>query len=110
MASRDVREILGNPSRPRKKLGEIGGPETWWVERQQALEHAGYMLRPRYRPDWIPSWAGTDKLPLNFEDGHRQLVRMDTLLYTSTVVLMTCRFSGACAWMLLGSLMESPLC
>ncbi|KAH8989697.1 hypothetical protein EDB92DRAFT_836759 [Lactarius akahatsu] len=74
MESRDGRDLLGN--RPRKKLGEIGGPETWWVERQQALEHAGYMLRPRYRPDWTPSWAGTDKLPLNFEDGHRQLRRL----------------------------------
>ncbi|KAI9444379.1 kinase-like domain-containing protein [Lactarius psammicola] len=76
MAFQDVRELLGTANRPRKKLGEIGGPETWWVERQQALEHAGYMLRPRYRPDWIPSWAGTDKLPLNFEDGHRQLRRL----------------------------------
>src|SRR5258708_12393622 len=72
MAYQDVRELLGN--RPRKKLGEIAGPEIWWVERQQALERAGYMLRSRYRSDWTPSWAGTNKLPLNFEDGHRQLV------------------------------------
>ncbi|KAN0140572.1 Protein kinase-like domain containing protein [Lactarius tabidus] len=74
MAFQDERELLGN--RPRKKLGEIGGPETWWVERQQALQQAGYMLRPRYHPDWTPSWAGTDKLPLKFEDGHRQLRRL----------------------------------
>ena len=80
MAFQDERELLGN--RPRKKLGEIGGPEAWWVERQKALEQAGYMLRPRYHPDWTPSWAGTNKLPLKFEDGHRQLVRLDTYLPT----------------------------
>ncbi|KAF8263952.1 hypothetical protein EI94DRAFT_1739590, partial [Lactarius quietus] len=26
--------------------------ETWWVERQVALEAVGYMLRPRYRHGW----------------------------------------------------------
>ena len=29
-------------------MGEIGGPETWWVRRQQALERTDYLLRPRY--------------------------------------------------------------
>jgi hypothetical protein len=80
MAFQVERELLGN--RPRKKLGDIGSLETWWVERQQALEHAGYMLRTRYRPGWTPSWAGTNELPLKFEDGHRQPVRMETLLPT----------------------------
>ena len=107
MAYQDVRELLGN--RPRKKLGEIGGPEIWWVERQQALERAGYMLRPRYRPDWTPSWAGTNKLPLNFEDGHRQLVSNGhPPTYISIIVLITCPFSGAFAWMLLESLTTGP--
>ena len=41
--------------------GELGDMEKWWVERQKALELAGYMLRPRYHPDWKPSWTGTGK-------------------------------------------------
>ena len=55
--------------------GGIGPHEAWWVERQQALEQAGYMLRPRYRPDWKPSWAGTKKYHGRFEDGRHLRVR-----------------------------------
>jgi hypothetical protein len=40
------------------ELGDIGR----WVERQEALERTGYMLRPRYHPGWKPSWTGTGKL------------------------------------------------
>jgi hypothetical protein len=35
-----------------RELGDIDPIETWWVERQEALERGGYMLRPRYRPGW----------------------------------------------------------
>jgi len=64
---------------PRTKPGEITAAETWWVERQEALEQAGYMLRPRFRPGWKPSWAGTRKYYGDFEDGQTLLVRVDTL-------------------------------
>lgn len=30
--------------------------ELFWKDRQQFLQSRGYMLRPRYRPGWIPSW------------------------------------------------------
>lgn len=43
--------------------------EVYWRDHQKWLEHNGYMLRPRYRPDWKPSWIGTDKHMLAFEDG-----------------------------------------
>lgn len=58
--------------------GEIDGPEIWWVEQQESLERAGYMLRPRYRPGWKPSWVGTDKRLRSFEDGQIQAVRIDS--------------------------------
>ncbi|KAL1937550.1 hypothetical protein VTO73DRAFT_13045 [Trametes versicolor] len=32
--------------------------EVYWRDRQRFLESQGYMLRPRYRPDWTPSWRG----------------------------------------------------
>ena len=49
--------------------GEIDELEKWWVDRQVALEQAGYMLRSRYRPGWRPSWAGTKTFYLDCEDG-----------------------------------------
>ncbi len=57
--------------------GGIIGPETWWAERQEALEHAGYMLRSRYRPGWKPSWVGTNKDYFRTEDGQIQPVSVD---------------------------------
>ncbi|KAG0698895.1 hypothetical protein DFH29DRAFT_809763, partial [Suillus ampliporus] len=32
------------------------------------LENCGYLLRPRYKPDWIPSWQGTSKSMFACED------------------------------------------
>ncbi|KAI0356689.1 hypothetical protein OH77DRAFT_1520182 [Trametes cingulata] len=32
--------------------------EVYWREVQPLLESRGYMLRPRYRKDWVPSWTG----------------------------------------------------
>jgi hypothetical protein len=54
---------------PGMQPGGIDENERWWVERQEALEQAGYMLRPRFRAGWQPSWTGTNKLFIYFEDG-----------------------------------------
>ena len=59
-------------------LGGIDEIEASWVGRQEALERAGYMLRPRYRPGWKPSWDGTNKLYFRCEDGQDRGVRVDT--------------------------------
>lgn len=66
--------------RPRIVLGALVRHETWWVERQEALERAGYMLRPRYRPSWQPSWAGTKNFCFDCEDGLMQPVSHGTCL------------------------------
>ncbi|KZT13173.1 uncharacterized protein LAESUDRAFT_638707 [Laetiporus sulphureus 93-53] len=42
--------------------------EIRWRDRQPFLESRGYMLRPRYRPGWVPSWRGTARFPIFFED------------------------------------------
>jgi hypothetical protein len=59
------------------EIGRIDPIEAWWVERQEALERAGYMLRPRYRPGWKPSWAGTNKEHFLCEDGLLQGVSVN---------------------------------
>jgi len=50
-------------------FGTLKRHELAWVERQPMLERRGYMLRARLRPGWIPSWRGTEKHPLQCEDG-----------------------------------------
>ena len=87
MAFQDVRELLGN--RPINKLGEIGGPETWWVERRQ-LKPLSVLITCFVPADTTQighrhGLAPTCKLPLNFEDGYRQLVNIDTPLPTLRV-------------------------
>ena len=66
--SQEIGEFLQNFDTGAEE-GDIDPVEAWWVERQEALERAGYMLRPRYRPGWKPSWAGTKKDYLRCEDG-----------------------------------------
>ncbi|TDL21468.1 hypothetical protein BD410DRAFT_749596 [Rickenella mellea] len=45
--------------------------EIWWRDHQQFLESRGYLLRPRFRPGWVPSWKGTDIIPMYCEDSRR---------------------------------------
>ena len=42
--------------------------EIFWRDRYFFLEGCGYTLRPRYRPDWKPSWLGTNRDPVFCED------------------------------------------
>ena len=44
--------------------------EEVWRDRQNMLGKHGYMLRPRLRPGWMPSWrlAGERANPFQFED------------------------------------------
>lgn len=30
--------------------------ELWWKNRYESVEARGYRMRPRYHPDWVPSW------------------------------------------------------
>ncbi|KAI9461053.1 hypothetical protein F5148DRAFT_250824 [Russula earlei] len=61
-------DFLDDPI-PGSQPGGINQSEKWWVERQEALERAGYLLRTRYRSGWKPSWTGTRKFFLDVEDG-----------------------------------------
>ncbi|KAJ3481139.1 hypothetical protein NLI96_g7865 [Meripilus lineatus] len=47
----------------------LGESESFWSDHSQWLEEKGYMLRPRYRPGWVPSWVAENKpMPLMAED------------------------------------------
>ncbi|KAI1795567.1 kinase-like domain-containing protein, partial [Ganoderma leucocontextum] len=47
--------------------------EYFWRDHQPWLADSGYMLRPRYRLDWDPSWLKSKKHPLSCEDGQSPL-------------------------------------
>ncbi|KAN0084563.1 Protein kinase-like domain containing protein [Tylopilus felleus] len=49
--------------------GELTEPELWWSQHYQWFKDSGYLLRPRYAPDWTPSWQGTKKSWVLCEDG-----------------------------------------
>lgn len=49
--------------------------EIYWRDHQEWLAERGYMLRPRYKPDWVPSWKDTNENPAIFEDGMPMQVR-----------------------------------
>ncbi|KAI0751222.1 hypothetical protein C8Q80DRAFT_559546 [Daedaleopsis nitida] len=40
----------------RDVIGTLSDSELFWRNKQEFLQSHGYMLRPRYRVGWIPSW------------------------------------------------------
>jgi hypothetical protein len=60
--------------------GNLTTREKFWRDQQPWLKAAGYMLRARYQPDWVPSWVGTNKFSLSCEDGISPAVRELLLL------------------------------
>ena len=42
--------------------------EHYWRDRSLWLKERGYTLRPRYSPDWKPSWVGSNKRRIDCED------------------------------------------
>ncbi|KIO26861.1 hypothetical protein M407DRAFT_23919 [Tulasnella calospora MUT 4182] len=50
--------------------GRLLPPETPWVGRFDFLKRSGYLLRPRYRPDWVAPWKLKPGLySSDFEEG-----------------------------------------
>ncbi|EED84414.1 predicted protein [Postia placenta Mad-698-R] len=49
-------------------FGTLDEHEESWRDRQLFFERRGYMLRPRYRPGWVPSWRLNGKSPFVSED------------------------------------------
>ncbi|KAH7907466.1 hypothetical protein BJ138DRAFT_1129149 [Hygrophoropsis aurantiaca] len=50
----------------------LGDGELWWRDHYQWLEGCGYSLRPRYHPNWSPSWK-SDRERETSEDSVRPL-------------------------------------
>lgn len=50
---------------------ELDPRETWWRDRYEQLRSLGYLLRPRYSPEWVPSWKTSKRDWSSCEDGKR---------------------------------------
>lgn len=56
-------EVWGTTTHIRPE--ELDPREVWWRNHYQQLNIRGYRLRPRYSPEWVPSWT---TLNINWED------------------------------------------
>lgn len=64
-----------------KTFGTLTMDETAWRDRQLFLQSQGYMLRPRLRPGWKPSWISPRKDFMDCEDAVPLPVRLLGLSY-----------------------------
>ncbi|KAJ7445166.1 kinase-like domain-containing protein [Mycena galericulata] len=65
--------------------------EEFWVDSQPFLLAQGYQLRPRYHPDWIPSWTVKKNFYHEYEDGlssHKKRVLDATRIYDGKKVIL----------------------
>ncbi|KAL4242378.1 hypothetical protein ABKN59_011983 [Abortiporus biennis] len=69
--------MASNGDDPLLRIPHIINAEVFWRDNQKWLEQRGYMLRPRYRPEWIPSFTVDDDV-YDYEDG-AQIINPDVL-------------------------------
>lgn len=58
---------------------ELTSTELFWRDNQPYLMSKGYLLRPRYMPDWVPSWKSKGRDKWDCEDAIISLVRYNIL-------------------------------
>ncbi|KAI0745242.1 kinase-like domain-containing protein [Earliella scabrosa] len=75
--------------------GLLSDLEVFWRDRYDWLLSVGYRLRPRYSPDWTPSWKKNNKSRLDCEDGVRPQTTkvMDAVRVNDDTIVMIKRIS-----------------
>lgn len=56
--------------------------EKWWTTLQPFLEELGYLLRPRYHPDWTPAYLQDGKGLSTYWDHEDSIPQRVTLPHT----------------------------
>ncbi|KIK41252.1 hypothetical protein CY34DRAFT_806284 [Suillus luteus UH-Slu-Lm8-n1] len=77
-ALRAQKELAAFGAEHERRSGALSSGETWWSQQYQWLRGQGYLLRPRYSPDWVPSWEGSKRVPSDCED--RQVIRFSRIM------------------------------
>ncbi|KAG5338565.1 hypothetical protein C0989_007024 [Termitomyces sp. Mn162] len=71
------------------KGGELVPSELFWRKHCQYLKDHGYTLRPRYQPNWRPSWLDNSKRWTRCEDGVTAFgMLMDATRADGTLVML----------------------
>ncbi|KIJ07482.1 hypothetical protein PAXINDRAFT_173469 [Paxillus involutus ATCC 200175] len=65
------KEVLAFGTNTHFSPEELDDREVWWRSHYEELKARGYLLRPRYSPDWVPSWKTSKKDWVECEDGKR---------------------------------------
>lgn len=58
------------------RLAKLSDYEARWRDKYHFLRSKGYVLRPRYNPQWVPSWLDGDILCYRAEDSITLPVRI----------------------------------
>ncbi|KAJ7181370.1 hypothetical protein C8R43DRAFT_1229294 [Mycena crocata] len=56
--------------------GRLSSYEVFWRDQNYWLKEHGYLLRPRYHPDWVASWKDNNGSYYSFEDRIRPPVML----------------------------------
>ncbi|KAH9996930.1 kinase-like domain-containing protein [Russula vinacea] len=58
-----------------RTIGTLFKNEEWWRDQYYDIHNRGYELRPRYHPNWQPSWIRLGKDFFTVEDGQPSISR-----------------------------------
>ncbi|KAJ6618793.1 hypothetical protein B0H10DRAFT_2217291 [Mycena sp. CBHHK59/15] len=70
--------------------GDLRTSDIFWRDMQPWLQECGYMLRPRFRPGWVPSWKATGLFYTLAEDSYSptRLELMDAVRIADNSLVM----------------------
>ena len=71
---------------PNRKAGTLVTTERWWRDRYDEIASRGYELRPRYHPQWQPSWLKSRRDFYTVEDGQPTIVRVSLVVSRSAQI------------------------
>ena len=64
-----LRALATHPDNNAMKECRLFEAEIFWRDHFHWLKEQGYLLRPRYHPDWVASWKDSEKGWRDVEDG-----------------------------------------
>ena len=81
----------GNAATPNRQVGALVTTEQWWRDHYHEIAERGYQLRPRYHPNWQPSWFKSGKDLYTLQDGQPTIVRVAVIdLFFPTHISDSC--------------------
>ena len=64
----------GQSRQTTRTIGTLFKNEEWWRDQYYDIHNRGYELRPRYHPNWQPSWIRLGEDLFTVEDGQPSIV------------------------------------